>query len=349
LTRPIILDIFSIKKQFLLTAHLNLNRNYHILPTQPLQQLKKKLQSVIVGQEDLLDRLIIAVLAGGHVLLEGPPGLAKTTVVHALATGLDARFQRIQFTPDLMPGDLTGSEIYEPSNGSFRFIEGPLFHEILLADEINRAPPKVQSALLEAMAEHQITVAGVTRKLPELFLVLATQNPLEQSGTYPLPEAQLDRFLFKIILDYPTLEEEIEISRRARTAQEGHVEAGLTAALKPQQILSLRKQLDTIYIEERLERFAVELVVATRKLADYLPDWKDMVQVGASPRASIALLRASMAKAFLDHRDYVLPEDIISLAPDILRHRLVLDFSAQAEGINSDKIISSLIDVIAAP
>ena len=176
---------------------------------QQLHNLRDQLSEVIVGQQDLLERLIIALLAGGHVLLEGPPGLAKTTVVHALASSLDAQFQRIQFTPDLMPGDLTGSDIYEPANGSFRFIEGPLFHEILLADEINRAPPKVQSALLEAMAEHQVTVGGTTRQLPELFMVLATQNPLEQSGTYPLPEAQLDRFLFKIILDYPTLEEEI--------------------------------------------------------------------------------------------------------------------------------------------
>ncbi len=314
-----------------------------------LHELRNKLGSVIVGQEALLDRLVIALLAGGHVLLEGPPGLAKTTVVHALATGLDAQFQRIQFTPDLMPGDLTGSEIYEPANGSFRFIEGPLFHEIVLADEINRAPPKVQSALLEAMAEHQITVGGKTRSLPELFMVLATQNPLEQSGTYRLPEAQLDRFLFQIILDYPDLEEELEISRRARKAYEGHVDEGLTAALKPEQILTLRQQVNDVFIEENIERFAIELVVATRKLADYLPDWGDMIQIGASPRASISLLRAAMARAFLDERDYVLPEDVIALAPDVLRHRLVLDFSAQAEGINVDDIISALLNVIKAP
>jgi len=314
-----------------------------------LHALRDKLGSVIVGQEKLLDHLVIALLAGGHVLLEGPPGLAKTTVVHALATGIDARFQRIQFTPDLMPGDLTGSDIYEPANSSFRFIKGPLFNEILLADEINRAPPKVQSALLEAMAEHQITVGGTTRPLPDLFLVLATQNPLEQSGTYRLPEAQLDRFLFQIILDYPSLEEEIEISRRARKAYEGHVEEGLTALLKPQELLSLRKQVNDVFIEEQLERFAIELVVATRKLADYLPDWADMIQVGASPRASISLLRASMARALLHERDYVLPEDIIALAADVLRHRLVLDFSAQAEGISTDDIIAALLNVIKAP
>ncbi len=314
-----------------------------------LHELRRKLGSVIVGQDALLDRLVIAVLAGGHVLLEGPPGLAKTTVVHALATGMDAQFQRVQFTPDLMPGDLTGSDIYDAATSTFRFIPGPLFHEILLADEINRAPPKVQSALLEAMAEHQITVGGVTRALPLLFMVLATQNPLEQSGTYRLPEAQLDRFLFQIILDYPDLEEEIEISRRARKANEGHVEEGLTASLKPTDILALRAQLNKVFIEEKVERFAVELVVATRNLAQHIPQWGDMVQTGASPRASIALLRSAMARAFLDNRDYVLPEDIIELAADVLRHRMVLDFSAQAEGITADKIIAALLDSINKP
>lgn len=315
---------------------------------QLLHNLREKLQTVIVGQHELLDRLIIAVLAGGHVLLEGPPGLAKTTVVHALASGMDANFQRIQFTPDLMPGDLTGSEIYEPSNGSFRFIQGPLFHEILLADEINRAPPKVQSALLEAMAEHQITVAGKTHQLPELFLVLATQNPLEQSGTYPLPEAQLDRFLFKIVLHYPDLEEEVEITRRARKAQEGHVEAGVKAMLTPKDIMALREQLNDVFIEEKVERFAVELVVATRQLERYKPEWQGFVRAGASPRASIALLRAAMARAFLAGRDYVLPEDVIALSGDILRHRLVMDFSAQAEGVTADDIVKALVDTVPA-
>jgi len=314
-----------------------------------LHELRNKLRAVIVGQEHLLERLIIAVLAGGHILLEGPPGLAKTTVVHALATGLDARFQRIQFTPDLMPGDLTGSEIYEPATGHFRFIKGPLFNEILLADEINRAPPKVQSALLEAMAEHQITVGGTTRVLPELFMVLATQNPLEQSGTYRLPEAQLDRFLFKIILQYPTLDEEIAIARRAIRAPEGHVEQALSAALKPEQILSLRAQLNDIFIEENIERFAIEIIVATRNLGDYLPDWADLVQAGASPRASIALLRAAMARAFLHGRDYVLPEDVVALAADVLRHRIILDFAAQAEGVSADDIVTALLNVIKVP
>ncbi len=314
-----------------------------------LHDLRARLGNVIVGQEALLDRLVIALLAGGHVLLEGPPGLAKTTVVHTLATSVDAQYQRVQFTPDLMPGDLTGSDIYDASTGTFRFIHGPLFHEILLADEINRAPPKVQSALLEAMAEHQVTVGGVTRALPLLFMVLATQNPLEQSGTYRLPEAQLDRFLFQIILDYPDLEQEIEISRRARKAHEGHVEEGLTAVLKPVDILALREQVNDVFIDEKIERYAVEVVTATRNLSKYLPQWGEMIQTGASPRASIALLRSAMDRAFLDDRDYVIPEDVIELAGDVLRHRIVLDFSAQAEDINADTIISSLLNTISQP
>jgi len=314
-----------------------------------LDDLRSRIQSVIVGQEALIDKMLIAMLAGGHVLLEGPPGLAKTTLVHALAAGVDASFQRVQFTPDLMPSDLTGSEIFEPSNSSFRFIAGPLFHEILLADEINRAPPKVQSALLEAMAEHQITIAGKTHRLPDIFMVLATQNPLEQSGTYPLPEAQLDRFLFKIVLQYPSLEEEVEITRRARRAYEGHVEAGVQALFQPADLLKLREQLNAIHIDERIERFAVQLVAATRNLGDYIPEWSDHLRAGASPRASISLLRASTARAALRGRDYVLPEDIITLAPDTLRHRIQLNFSARAEGVSEEALIAGLIDVLPAP
>jgi len=314
-----------------------------------LDDLRSRIQSVIVGQEALIDKMLIAMLAGGHVLLEGPPGLAKTTLVHALAAGVDASFQRVQFTPDLMPSDLTGSEIFEPSNSSFRFIAGPLFHEILLADEINRAPPKVQSALLEAMAEHQITIAGKTHRLPDIFMVLATQNPLEQSGTYPLPEAQLDRFLFKIVLQYPSLEEEVEITRRARRAYEGHAEAGVQALFQPADLLKLREQLNAIHIDERIERFAVQLVAATRNLGDYIPEWSDHLRAGASPRASISLLRASTARAALRGRDYVLPEDIITLAPDTLRHRIQLNFSARAEGVSEEALIAGLIDVLPAP
>ncbi len=253
--------------------------------------LREQLQSVIVGQTRLLDRLIIALVAGGHVLLDGPPGLAKTTAVHALASGVSAGFQRIQFTPDLMPGDLTGSEVYEPATGTFRFVPGPLFHEIVLADEINRAPPKVQSALLEAMAEHQVTVGGQTRRLPELFIVLATQNPLEQSGAYPLPEAQLDRFMFHVLLDYPSVDEEVEIARRARRATEGHVEEVMRRVLEPRRILDMRRRLNEVYIEPTVERYAVELVASTRDPGRYLPRWRGRVLAGASPRGSIALLR----------------------------------------------------------
>lgn len=314
----------------------------------PLQELRSKIEEIIVGQESVIDRLLIALLSGGHVLLEGPPGLAKTTLVHALAAGLSASFQRVQFTPDLMPADLTGSEVFDANSGQFRFVEGPLFHEVLLADEINRAPPKVQSALLESMAEHQITVAGKTYPLPPVFMVLATQNPLEQSGTYPLPEAQLDRFLFKIVLDYPSIEEEIEITRRARAAQEGHVEADMQALLTPSDLLTLRKTLSSVYIEERIERFAIELVSATRQLDQYVPEWAGYVKAGASPRASIALLQAATASALLDQRDYVIPEDIHSLAIDVLRHRLVLSFSAKADGVTEEAIIHRLLETLPA-
>jgi len=311
-----------------------------------LHQLRSKIEEIIVGQESVIDRLLIALLSGGHVLLEGPPGLAKTTLVHAIASGMSASFQRVQFTPDLMPADLTGSEVFDANSGGFRFIEGPLFHEVLLADEINRAPPKVQSALLESMAEHQITVAGKTYPLPPVFMVLATQNPLEQSGTYPLPEAQLDRFLFKIVLGYPSIDEEIEITRRARAVQEGHVEADMQALLTPNELLALRETLNTVFIEERLERFAVELVSATRQLDTYLPEWAGYVKAGASPRASIALLQAATARALLNQRDYLLPEDIHALAVDVLRHRLVLNFSAKADGVTEAAVINRLLEAL---
>ena len=314
-----------------------------------LHALRAQLERVIVGQQNLLERLLIALLAGGHVLLEGPPGLAKTTAVHALASGVNADFSRVQFTPDLMPGDLTGSEVYEPDSGGFRFVPGPLFNQIVLAEEINRAPPKVQSALLEAMAEHQISVAGHSHLLPEPFMVLATQNPLEQAGTYSLPEAQLDRFLFHLILDYPSLAEEIEIARRARKVSEGHVESEVTAQLQPEALLELRSQVDSIHIDPRVEHFAVELVVATRDPGQYKSDWSQAVMAGASPRGSIALLRAAMARALLDGRDFVLPEDVSALAKDVLRHRMTMSFNAQAEGLSADQLIQGLMDCIEQP
>lgn len=307
------------------------------------QQLKQQLQQIIVGQEDLLDRLIIALVCGGHVLLEGPPGLAKTTAVHALAGSVHASFQRIQFTPDLMPGDLTGSEIFEPGKAEFRFIKGPLFHEIVLADEINRAPPKVQSALLEAMAEHQITVGGQTHLLPPLFMVLATQNPLENAGTYSLPEAQLDRFLFHLIMRYPEHDEEIEILRRTRKVDDARLDAGVKHMTDPESILALRAQLKNVHIEPSIEKYIVELVSATRNVEKFIPEWQGMVKAGASPRGAISLLRAASTRALLDERDYVIPEDVVELAVDVLRHRILLEFSAQAEGISGEQIVAALI------
>lgn len=319
------------------------------MSTFSIQQLKQQLQRVIVGQEDLLDRLIIALICGGHVLLEGPPGLAKTTAVHALAGSVHATFQRVQFTPDLMPGDLTGSEIFEPAKGEFRFIAGPLFHEIVLADEINRAPPKVQSALLEAMAEHQITVGGVTHDLPKLFMVLATQNPLENAGTYSLPEAQLDRFLFHLIMQYPTHDEEVEILRRTRSVDNGRLDTDIKHITDPEKILALRAQLTGIHVEPAIEKYIVDLVAATRNIKQLIPEWDGMIKAGASPRGAISLLRAASTRALLEQRDYVIPEDVIELAVDVLRHRILLDFSAQAEGINGEQIIAELIKRVPAP
>ncbi len=323
--------------------------------------LLQHMQRVIVGQHNLLERLLIALLTGGHVLLEGPPGLAKTTAVNTLASGVHARFQRIQFTPDLMPGDLTGSDIFDPAKGTFCFVEGPLFHEIILADEINRAPPKVQSALLEAMAEHQITVGGVTRALPALFIVMATQNPLEQGGTYPLPEAQLDRFLLHVRLDYPDEDEELLILQRdrQRTLREGQSAPAMTeettntdaalSRLQPATVLAARREVAALHVEPALERYIVQLVGATRALARWQPDWAEYLIAGASPRASLALLRAASALAYLRGRDYIVPDDIIEVAPDVLRHRLIPGYAAQADGVDTDAIVAHLLQTVPIP
>jgi MoxR-like ATPase len=320
------------------------------MQTQPqFLTLRSHLQQVIVGQQALLDRLMIALLSGGHLLLEGPPGLAKTMAVNTLAGGVHAGFQRIQFTPDLMPGDITGTDIFDPEQHAFRFVPGPLFHEIVLADEINRAPPKVQSALLEAMAEHQITVGGVTRRLPDLFVVMATQNPLEQSGTYPLPEAQMDRFLLHVVLSYPTPEEELEIVQRDRRRHFGEDSPQLDSPLQPETVLAARREVAEIHVEPLLERYIVELVGCTRELARLEPEWADLLRSGASPRASIALLRAASALAYLRGREYVIPDDVIEIAPDVLRHRLVLDYTARAAGIDSDEIIRRILEFVPIP
>ncbi len=311
--------------------------------------LRGYLQRVIVGQHNLLDRLIIGLLTGGHVLVEGVPGLAKTTAVKTLAAGVHARFQRIQFTPDLLPGDLTGTDIYNPQQGDFCFVSGPLFHEIILADEINRAPAKVQSALLEAMQEQQITVGGETRALPALFMVMATQNPLEQAGTYPLPEAQLDRFLLHVVLAYPTPDEELEILQRDRRRLASGSASIEAPVLDVATVLAARAEVAQVHIDPLLERYIVSLAAATRSLDAWLPDLTRLVEVGASPRGSLALARAAAARAYFQGRDYVTPDDIIDVAPDCLRHRIIMKFNARLEGVTRDLLLKQLLDVVPVP
>jgi MoxR-like ATPase len=306
-------------------------------------ELRQALARVIVGQTMLLDRLVIGLLADGHVLVEGLPGLAKTTAVKTLAASIHGSFRRIQFTPDLLPGDLTGTDIYH--EGQFEFIEGPLFHEIILADEINRAPAKVQAALLEAMQEHQITVGGMTRPLPPLFMVMATQNPLEQAGTYPLPEAQLDRFLLHVSLDYPNDAEELEILRRDRAAGR----APLTAVIDTATVLAAREEVRQVHVADAVEAYIVALVRATRAPGEWRADWAQAVEVGASPRASLALLHASSAAAYLRGRNYVTPDDVRDLAADCLRHRITLSLDARLQKLSRDAFIAGLIEAVPAP
>jgi len=310
-------------------------------------ELRNALSTVIVGQGTLLDRLIIGLLADGHVLVEGLPGLAKTTAVKTLAAAIHGSFQRIQFTPDLLPGDLTGTDVYH--EGQFEFIEGPLFHEIILADEINRAPAKVQAALLEAMQEHQITVGGVTRPLPPLFMVMATQNPLEQAGTYPLPEAQLDRFLLHVALDYPNDAEELEILRRDRAHPALSGRAPLAAVIDTAAVLAAREEVRQVHVSEDVERYIVALVRATRAPGEWRGDWAQAVDVGASPRAALALLHASAAAAYLRGRDYVTPDDVRELAADCMRHRITLSLDARLRKLGRDAFIAGLLEAIPAP
>ena len=311
--------------------------------------LKQHLQNVIVGQEALLDKMLIALLTGGHVLLEGPPGLAKTTAVKTLATGVHASFQRIQFTPDLMPGDVMGSDVLDVNSGALTFVKGPIFNDIVLADEINRAPPKVQSALLEAMAEKQVTAGGQTRTLPDMFLVMATQNPLEQSGTYPLPEAQLDRFMLHVVLDYPDEIEELEILRRDRAHHFGEDKEPFVAFLSPENVLHARHAIAEQFVSESVERYMVALVAATRKLGELDKSLQGVLQVGASPRASISLLHACSAFAWLQGREFVTPDDVIALLPDVLRHRLIISFSGRAQKWTPDSIIRKIIELVPVP
>ena len=309
--------------------------------------LMHELNQVIVGQKYLTERLALGLLTGEHILLEGVPGLAKTTAVKTLAQSVKADFKRIQFTPDLLPADLLGTQVYQPKTSEFDIKKGPLFSNIILADEINRAPAKVQSALLEAMQERQITIAGKTFPLDEPFLVITTQNPIEQEGTYPLPEAQIDRFMLKLHIDYPSKEEEKLIMQRMSSSNNSHK---VKSVVDPEDILAARKVIDSIYIDENLQDYIINLVTATRDPKEnQLSSYDGMIQFGASPRASIFLNRAAKAFAFLQRRGYVVPHDIKSIGMDVLRHRVILTYEAEAENVTADDILKSLFDTIEVP
>ena len=311
---------------------------------QHISQLHDWLNSQIIGQQQLTQRLLIALLADGHLLVEGAPGLAKTKAIKTLSDAIEGSFQRIQFTPDLLPGDVTGSEIYRPETGVFEFQRGPIFHNLLLADEINRAPAKVQSALLEAMAERQVSVGSHSYALDSLFLVMATQNPLEQEGTYPLPEAQLDRFLMHVNVDYPSAEAELAILRSVRNEAQG--EQSAAPQISQQAIFSARQQALDIHMADAVEQYIVQLVVATRNAGQWDQQLDQWLDVGGSPRATIALDRCSRAHAWLAGRDYVSPDDVQAVAHDVLRHRLIISFAAEAEGVARDQLIDRLIHCV---
>ena len=312
-------------------------------------RLRSFISRYIIGQQKLVDRLLLALLADGHLLVEGAPGLAKTRAIKVLGDGIEADFHRVQFTPDLLPADLTGTEIYRPQDGTFHFQRGPLFHNLILADEVNRAPAKVQSALLEAMAERQITVGRETYLLPQLYLVMATQNPIEQEGTYPLPEAQLDRFLLHVEITYPEAEEEraiLELARRE--ARQSHEQTEPSPVTQESVFAARNEALDT-YMAENLEQYLVQLVLATRSPGAYGDDLAQWLQYGASPRATIALDRCARVHAWLNGRDFVGPEDVQAVVYDVLRHRLILNYEAEAEGVTTGHVISELINRIAVP
>ncbi|MFK7741901.1 MAG: AAA family ATPase [Planctomycetota bacterium] len=312
-----------------------------------LQAVRNALQSVIVGQDELLDGLLIALLADGHVLLEGLPGLAKSLAVNALARSIGGEFRRIQFTPDLLPADLVGTHVYNPKTGDWQVKEGPVFANFVLADEINRAPAKVQSALLEAMQERQVTLAGDTRKLPNPFLVLATQNPVEQEGTYALPEAQVDRFLVKLVVGYPSKDEELKIiDRMASLSAQTEVDQATT----PEDLLRMRQLLDTVYLDDKVKSYIVDLVFATREPEQVgLAKLKPLILYGASPRASLALARTSRARAFLEGRGFVTPQDVKAVGKIVLRHRVLTTYEAEAEGIDSEEVLRTIFDTVPVP
>lgn len=311
-----------------------------------IQALFTETAKVIVGQTYLIERLLMGLIAGGHVLVEGVPGLAKTTAVKALAKTISASFQRIQFTPDLLPADILGTQIYDPKSQDFLVKKGPLFHQIILADEINRAPAKVQSALLEAMQERQITIGEQTFILEEPFVVMATQNPIEQEGTYPLPEAQVDRFMFKLKLTYPTREEERKIIQQVTQASGFE---SIRSVISPAELIAYRGLVKKVHVDPKIDDYIVRLVYATREPSKLKKDLSPFIQHGASPRASINLYEAARVQAFMKGRDYVVPQDVKSLAMDVLRHRIILTFEAEAEGITTDQIVKDLLDLVEVP
>lgn len=311
-------------------------------------QLKSYLDTQIIGQPQLTQALLIAILADGHLLVEGPPGLAKTRAVNALAKGVEGSFQRVQFTPDLLPADVTGTDIYRQQTSEFVFEKGPLFHNLILADEINRAPAKVQSALLEAMAERQVTVGKNTYPLSDLFMVMATQNPLEQEGTYPLPEAQLDRFLLHLSIDYPGAEHELDILRLTRGEAISDKQA-TTQQISQSELFAARKAILGLYLAEPLEKYLVQLIVATREAAELDEQLGRWIEYGASPRATIALDKCARVHAWLEGRDFVAPDDIQAVLHNVLRHRIILSYEAQADGISKDDVISRILELVAVP
>jgi MoxR-like ATPase len=314
-------------------------------PRNALNKLRDHVQQLVVGQERLVTRLLVALLANGHILVEGAPGLAKTRVIKSLSAGMEADFHRIQFTPDLLPADLTGGDIYRPETGSFEFRKGPVFHNLLLADEINRAPAKVQSALLEAMEERQVTMGVKSYPLPPLFLVMATQNPIEQEGTYPLPEAQLDRFLLHVEVGYPDREASRRILAitREEALRESRLAAPVMERITQETLFAARREVMGLHLAESVEEYIVEIVEASRKPGRYAGELDDWLRWGASPRGAIAIERGARALAWLADRDFVTPEDVQRIAPDALRHRIVLDYEAEADGITTSRFVDELL------
>ncbi|MCB1196764.1 MAG: MoxR family ATPase [Bdellovibrionota bacterium] len=314
--------------------------------------LRDRLRDSIIGQEKMLERILIALLADGHLLVEGAPGLAKTRAINVLGKNVEGEFKRIQFTPDLLPSDLTGTDVFRPQDGQFSFRKGPLFHSLILADEINRAPAKVQSALLEAMGERQISVSGTTYTLPELFLVMATQNPIEQEGTYSLPEAQLDRFLMHIKVDYPDALTEKKILKCIQQEEKvlsSQKENNPQHVLSQKSIFMARNEVLNVYMSDELENYLIAVVLSTRNPGAYNKEFENLLEFGASPRATISLDRCARARAWLDGRNFVTPDDIQELAHDVLRHRMGLSYEAEAQNISKDKVISMLLEHIAVP